>query len=115
AFTDGGSTITGCGAMALPAGAANSKIATCGTSSLSVGTHSIVATYSGDAGNNGSTSTTGSQVVKTGSTTLSSSGSPSLVGASVTFTATVAGTAPTGTVAFTDGGSTITGCSAMAL
>src|SRR5207253_8085090 len=56
AFTDGGSAISGCNAVALPAGSANSKIATCSTSSLSAATHSIVATYSGDAGNNGSTS-----------------------------------------------------------
>ena len=37
-------------------------------------------------------------------TTLSSSANPSVVGTSVTFTATVTGAAPTGTVAFTDGG-----------
>ncbi len=46
-------------------------------------------------------------------TSLASSGSPSLVGASVTFTATVSGTAPTGSVAFTDGGSAL--CNAVAL
>src|SRR4030095_4768929 len=46
-------------------------------------------------------------------TTLASSGSSSLVGARVTFTATVAGAAPTGNVAFTDGGSTL--CAAVAL
>jgi Bacterial Ig-like domain (group 3)/Domain of unknown function (DUF4214)/Gametolysin peptidase M11 len=120
AFTDGGSAISGCSAVTLPAGAANSKIATCTTSSLTQGTHSIVATYSGDAGNNGSTSVTWSQVVNNpgkvpSSTALSSSGSPSLVGANVTFTATVTGTAPSGSVAFTDGGTPVTGCGALAL
>ena len=56
AFTDGGSAIAGCGAVALPAGAANSKTATCSSTSLAVGSHNIVATYGGDGGNNGSTS-----------------------------------------------------------
>ena len=54
AFTDGGSAISGCNAVALPAGSANSKTATCSSAGLSVGTHNIVATYGGDAGNNGS-------------------------------------------------------------
>ncbi len=49
------------------------------------------------------------------STTLASSLNPSTVGASVTFTATVTGTNPTGNVAFTDGGNAISGCSAVAL
>src|SRR5207245_3334540 len=62
-FTDGGSAISGCSAIGLPAGAANSKIAACSTGSLSAGTHSIIATYEGDTGNNGSTSATLSQVV----------------------------------------------------
>ena len=56
AFTDGGSAITGCSAIALPTGAAGSKTATCNTSSLSAGMHNIVATYSGDGANNPSTS-----------------------------------------------------------
>jgi PKD repeat protein len=117
AFTDGGSAISGCSAVALPAGAASNKTVTCSTGSLSVGAHSIVATYGGDVGNNGSTSATVSQVVNTSGTgtALSSSGTPSLDGAIVTFTATVSGTAPTGSVAFTDGGSAIPGCSAVAL
>ncbi len=117
AFTDGGSAIGGCGAVALPAGAASSKVVTCSTSSLGAGGHSIVATYGGDAGNNGSTSATVLQVVNTSGTgtSLSSSGTPSVVGAAVTFTATVIGTAPTGSVAFADGGSAISGCSAVAL
>ena len=61
-FTDGGSSISGCAAVVLP-GSGNSKTATCTTSSLAVGNHSIVASYSGDAGNIGSTSTALSQVV----------------------------------------------------
>ena len=48
-------------------------------------------------------------------TTLGSSPNPSFVGASVTFTATVAGTAPTGTVAFAADSTTISGCGAVAL
>ena len=48
-------------------------------------------------------------------TSVASSANPSVFGASVTFTATVTGSAPTGTVAFTDGGSSIAGCSAVAL
>ncbi len=48
-------------------------------------------------------------------TTLSSSGSPALAGTTVTFTATVAGTNPTGTVNFKDGGTTLTGCGTAAL
>ncbi len=117
AFTDGGSTITGCGAVALPAGAANSKTATCSTSGLSAGAHSIVATYGGDAGNNGSTSSTLTQTVNKATSTaaVASSASPSLVGANVTFTATVTGNAPTGSVGFTADGTTLTGCGAVAL
>ena len=48
-------------------------------------------------------------------TTLSSSSNPALVGAAVTFTATVSGTAPSGTVAFRDNGATLSGCAAVPL
>jgi uncharacterized repeat protein (TIGR01451 family) len=48
-------------------------------------------------------------------TTLASSQNPSLSGNSVTLTAQVTGSAPTGTVAFTDNASTIAGCGAVAL
>jgi hypothetical protein len=44
AFTSDGTTIDGCGAVALSA----SAVATCTTDSLPVGTDTIVATYSGD-------------------------------------------------------------------
>jgi hypothetical protein len=115
AFRDGGSTITGCGAMALPAGAANSKIATCSTSSMSAGTHSIVATYSGDAANNSSTSATLSQGVNNApsSTSLSSSANPANAGSTVTLTAAVTAAVPTGNVAFTEVGTALPGCGAV--
>jgi hypothetical protein len=48
-------------------------------------------------------------------TALVSSLNPSTAGTAVTFTATVTGTAPTGTVLFTDNGTAIAGCSAIAL
>ena len=117
AFTDGGAAISGCSAVAVPAGAANSKTVICSTSSLSAGAHSIGASYSGDAGNTGSTSSTLTQTVNKApsSTSLTTSGTPSPAGAVVTFTATVSGSAPSGSVAFTDGGSAIGGCSAVAL
>jgi hypothetical protein len=47
-------------------------------------------------------------------TTLASSANPSVAGASVTFTATVVGSNPTGSVNFKDGASSISGCSAVA-
>jgi hypothetical protein len=48
-------------------------------------------------------------------TALASSLNPATVGASVAFTATVTGTAPTGSVNFKDGGSSIAGCAAVTL
>ena len=58
---------------------------------------------------------TGSGSSSSSSTTLSSSQNPTKVSQSVTFTATVSGTNPTGTVDFTSGGSTMSGCAAVAL
>jgi len=48
-------------------------------------------------------------------TTLATSGTPALAGSTVTLTATVAGVAPTGTVNFKDGGTTMSGCGAVAV
>ena len=48
-------------------------------------------------------------------TTLVSAANPSTAGTIVTFTASVTGSAPTGTVAFTDSGAPIGGCGAVAL
>ena len=117
-FTDGGTTISACGAAALT-GAGNTRTAVCSTAALSLGTHTIVAAYSGDGANNASSSAPLSQVVNSSqtasTTTLISSLNPSTVGANVTFTANVAGTAPTGSVNFKDGVTSISGCAASAI
>ena len=116
-FTEGGNSLTGCSAVALT-GSGNARTATCSSSALSVGSHSIVASYGGDATNAPSNSAPLSQVitaVTTTTTTLTSSANPSASGANVTFTASVTGSAPTGSVDFRDGASSISGCSAIAL
>ena len=70
-FADGGTAITGCAAVAL-AGTGNARSAACTTSGLAAGTHSVVASYSGDGGNKSSSSAALSQVVN--GTTTSASG-----------------------------------------
>jgi hypothetical protein len=91
------------GTAALSSGTASFSIST-----LAVGTHAVKAVYGGDASFAPSTSTALHQsVAKAASTTaLVSSLNPSVVGQSVTFTATVApqfsGT-PTGWIAFKNG------------
>ena len=80
-------------------------VASISTSGLGVGSHDITAQYGGDAIFATSTSPTLTQVVdpNTTSTVLVSSGSPSLFGAPVTFTATVSPSTASGTVQFKDG------------
>ncbi|OPF78109.1 hypothetical protein VT50_0219920 [Streptomyces antioxidans] len=86
------------------------------TSAIPAGTHAVTATYAGDAGVAGST-TSGSVTVGQASTTttLISSPNPSGSGQNVTFTATVTAVppatgTPTGTVTFViSGGPTLTG------
>ena len=107
-FTDAGATIPGCGAQAV-------NIAT-GTASCSVtysfpGRHDIVAFYGGDLGYAPSTSPAlDESVVYQTSTNLTTSANPALVGQVVTFAATVSPAPDGGTVAFSDGGTTIAGC-----
>lgn len=88
----------------------SSGAATLTTSALSVASHSITAQYGGDGVYVGSTSSAIDQVVNAGDTTTTvvSSSNPSVIGGSVSFTATVAATAPavgtpSGTVQFFDG------------
>ena len=110
-FKDGSTTL--CATVSLSSGQA-----TCQTSSLSVGAHSITGVYSGDGNFSASTTSPAfSQTVGQASTTtaISSSDSSSVWGESITLTATVAAVspgagAPTGTVNFKDGSTTITGC-----
>ena len=100
-FEDNGTAISG----AVPI---SGTTATFTTSTLSVGTHPITASYGGDTNYNSAASTAVSQVVnKAASTvTLASSPNPSTFGASVTFTATVTAGA-TGTVTFEDGATSL--------
>ena len=103
-FTDGG--------VALGTGTLDATgTATFSTTTLSQGTHVILATYGGDTNDGGSVSSPLSLIVNlaTTTTTLSVSSNPALMGLKVTFTAKVAGNGgiPTGTVTFTDGGTTL--------
>jgi uncharacterized delta-60 repeat protein len=108
-FLDGGSSI-GTGNLN------GSGVATLSISALSVGSHTITASYGSDTNYNGSSGSLNSnpQVVNkaNSATTLTSSNNPSILNQSVTFTATVSASAPgagmpTGTVTFLDGGSSI--------
>ena len=81
---------------------------------LEPGTYTVTAVYSGDDDYVTSTSSDLSQQVNKAATTttVSSSANPSVFGQPVTFTATVAASAPgvgnpTGTITFTDGGTTL--------
>jgi hypothetical protein len=65
-FSEGGSALAGCAAVAL-SGGGNTPSAICHSSSLSVGSHAIVASYGGDAGNAGSSSSALLQVIDTAS------------------------------------------------
>jgi len=104
-FKDGATVICG-PSVTLSAGSA-----ACAISTLSVGTHSITATYNGDGNNAASTSPAVSQVVNkaTTNTALGSSQNPNTFNQSVTFTATVTGQSPTGNVTFKDGATVICG------
>ena len=114
-FTEGAATLAATVAMA-------SGQATFTTSSLSVATHTITASYSSDGNFNTSTGTDSAspQVVNkaSSSTTVSSTANPSVFGQVVTFTATVAAVSPgagtpTGTVTFTEGAATLAATVAM--
>jgi hypothetical protein len=115
AVAPGGGTPTGTvtfkdGAVMLGSGTISSGKATFSTSALTVGAHSITATYNGSIDYNTDTSTVLTQTVnKTAtSTTMTSSPNPSTLGQTVTFKVTVAaiapgGGTPTGSVTLKDG------------
>jgi uncharacterized repeat protein (TIGR03803 family) len=92
------------GSTSLGSRTLSNGVAALSTSKIVAGTHSITAVYSGDANNAPSTSAAVTQVVKAATgTTLTSSKNPSTFRTAVTFTASVKGSAPTGTVTFLDG------------
>ena len=110
-FSDGGSPITGCGAAA--GGYQHRHGHLPGALSTATGPHSITASLlrrSAFTASTGSLTETVGQAVTT--TTVTSSGNPSAVGQTVTYTATVGPVPDGGTVAFSDDGAPIAGCGA---
>ena len=87
AFTDGNATIPGCSAVALT-GNGNSPTATCSTSSLIAGVHSIIGSYSGDAANAASASTPLAQTITAGagSSNVALASAGAVASASSTYT-----------------------------
>jgi hypothetical protein len=105
-FFDGSSNI-GQGTLSTTSGVTSANFS---TSTLTVATHTVTASYSGDGNFLTSTSVNLTQVVNpppfARTTTLSSSANPSVSSQRVTFIATVTGTAsgtPTGSVTFLEG------------
>jgi hypothetical protein len=97
------------GSTSLGTGSLTNGVATLVLATLSLGSHSLTATYGGDANDAASTSTPVIQVVQeTTATILTSSPNPSVSGQKVTFTATVTPSTATGTVTFYHG-STVLG------
>ena len=103
-FSDG-ATVLGTAAVSA------AGIATLSVSTLNVGSHSLSASYGGDANYLPSTSASIAEMLVTASTSaaLTSSLTPSIAGTPVTLTATVTGTGgiPTGTVTFLSGATTL--------
>jgi hypothetical protein len=103
-FSENGSPLS-------PAVALNAGVATFNIAGLTVGTHAITATYSGDASNSAAAGQISQVVgVAASTTTLTSSKNPSTRGEAVTFTAQVTGAVTgnvTGTVTFRDGTATL--------
>jgi hypothetical protein len=119
-LTENGAGVSGCVVSWDPA----TGIATCTTSSLSLGSHTIVATYSGDTNYpaSGTASVTQTVTKATATIALKSSSNPATFNNSVTFTATLTLTpsgsvGPTGSVEFQDSvtSADIPNCSAVGL
>ncbi|WP_158793450.1 Ig-like domain repeat protein [Granulicella sp. L60] len=106
-FKDGASVLAITPVSPTAGTASATGVAVFNTSSLSPGTHTIVASYSGDTnyqpGN--SPALTQTIIVANTSVSLASSGNPATFGTALTFTSTVTGTggSVTGSVTFMDG------------
>jgi Bacterial Ig-like domain (group 3) len=125
AFSANGTAISGCTSQPVTA-SGSSGTATCTTSFAAAGSpESLTATFTGSAGSgqaSSSSSPAQTLTVNKGSTTttLGASNTSPTVGANVTYTATVTpgmsgASKPSGTVAFLDGGSPISSCTAQPL
>ncbi len=117
-FFDGASQIAGCEAVPVAGGTPTQSSASCATSALSIGMHTINAQYSGDFAYNPASASHAIDIENPPPATMSftSSANPSTQGDSVTFTwvlSVLSGPAPTGTADFLDGGTAIPGCSAV--
>lgn len=98
--------------LCVPANVNADGNATCLVSSLSLGTHTFVASYSGDANDAAATSAPYTEVIKQQpALALAVSTSPAVVNSNVTLTLVATDTAgsgtPTGTVTFYDGGTAL--------
>jgi sugar lactone lactonase YvrE len=105
------------GATVIASGPLNaSGVATYTTSMLTVGSHSVSATYAGDANHAAANTASLTELIVQASTTaMMSSANPSVSGNSVAFTVKVTGNGsaiPTGTVTFLDG-TTLLGASML--
>ncbi|HTS31374.1 MAG TPA: Ig-like domain-containing protein [Bryobacteraceae bacterium] len=102
-FHDGSVTL---GTATMTAGSAGMS-----TSGLSAGSHSITASYSGDANYYGNTSSAFNETINAGgnqpSTSLTATPNPAAVGQTVVLTAAVLPASATGSIAFKDGGTAI--------
>ena len=103
--TAGGSVTFMDGNTSLGSVSLSNGTAVLNTSALAVATHSVTATYVGDANDLSSTSTADSQQVNQANsqTVLTSSASSASFGTSIMLTATVTPAAASGTVTFLDG------------
>lgn len=89
----------------------------CNLTLNTLGARTLTAVYGGNSSYSFSTSAGVGHTVTlpVSSTIVNSSANPSISGRSVTFTASVSGASPTGTVQFKDGAASIGGCTAQAL
>jgi large repetitive protein len=102
-FTADGNALTGCSGQPLTL-STGSYQATCTTSALASGNHTIQASYSGDTNFSGSSASIAQTVnQKPTTTSVDSSLNPSTYGELVTFTATVSPTDGQGAITFTSG------------
>lgn len=118
-FTDGSNAIAACPPVTINP---NSPTVSCVTSALTLGPHTITASYTGDpnfsAPSQSENTSINAATTQTALVSSSASGTSS-VDQPVTFTATVTGPSGaaklSGSVAFTDNNNAIAGCSAVAV